>query len=523
MKPFLVAISVVALTATPAVAAPDHNPRPQVLDVDLTQVCGQPTAGRVSIYHPTGRTSQVAWRLRLNGAVAATGSVTMERSVATAEFSLPAGASGEVLVDAGGNTWRENVNAGCDPVRVVSVGDSVVWNQGVAADHKFPRRTAELLGEATGRGYTHRDYSISGAVLDAPGDDCPGKPLQNVDDDGEMELGEVTAQMPDVFCQLDRAAADGPVDLVIMNGCINDMDPLLGIPFGITPGTEDVPTAVRRECTGVGAAPENPAKDVPYFSGAKVGYGGRGMRAAVERAHALPGHPKVLLVDFYYALSRASGRLSSQCTDRGFAAEVQTECMRRLDLAPQRYEQFTRHSAEAYRQAVAEANAASPDGPYAVAADGLFTVDNAVFTENPLVWQFPTEDPAAALRHFACPEFSPTPPQCLTAALAHPNTAGSQQYAQNFLLNPSLRSWFKLPGEAHELTASMSGNTVSLRAHGVPGAKYRWFFGDGTTAVTPVPTTSHTYTTSGPHLPRVVAEAMGVRSLQEATTPVVIR
>src|SRR6266498_5349108 len=101
-----------------------------------------------------------------------------------------------------------------------------------------------------------------------------------------------------------RVAGHG-IDLVILNGCVNDLDPFFGIPLGTTPGVEDLPKAVLRECTGVGAAAENPAKNVPYFSGAKVGYGGRGMQAAIEKAHSLPGNPKVLVADFNYAFSRA--------------------------------------------------------------------------------------------------------------------------------------------------------------------------------------------------------------------------
>lgn len=523
----MVSMAVVVATAAPAAASAGGDPL--VLDVDITPACGKPAPGRVSIYHPTGLSTQVEWRVRLGGETK-TGTVSMDRSVARAEFTLPVG-TGEVLVDARrpggafGPVWREDVPPTCDPVNVVSVGDSVVWNQGVEPDKKFPRLTAKLLGEQTGRGYTHRDYSISGAVLDAPelpkGNDdrrCLDEAyLQDPDQDGEMELGEVTAQMPDVFCQLERAGAAGQdIDLVILNGCINDMDPLLGIPFGITPGTEDVPNAVRRECGGVGAAATNPAEDVPYFSGAKVGYGGRGIKAAIEKAHSLPGHPKVLVADFYYALSRASGKPpTSYCTDRGFTAAVAQECVQRIGRAPLRYEQFTRYSAAEYRRAVDEANAASGT-PYAVAGDGLFTVDNAAFASNPQVWQFPTEDPISVLRRHACPEFSPTPPQCLTAALAHPNTAGSRRYAESFLLNPRLRGWFGLPGDDVPLTTTRDGDTLHLTAK--PGSTFRWFFGDGTMRVTDEPTTSHVYTDAGPHIPRVIVDD---RTLQEGNPTVI--
>ena len=487
--------AVVISSSNPAVAAvsPDY---PLILDVDVTAVCGQPSTGRVTVFNPGGK--NVEWRIRQQGAVI-TGTGP--------DFTLPG--TGEFLVDARepgrayGKVWRDEVSADCDPVRVVSVGDSVVWNQGVDQHQKFPRLTAKLLGDATGRGFVHRDYSISGAVLDAPDLPCPASSVQDPDGDGEMELGEVTTQQPDVFCQLEKAA-EHETDLVIINGCINDMDPLLGIPLGITPGTEDVPTAVRRECGGVGAAPTNPARDVPYFSGAKVGYGGRGMREAIEKAHSLPGRPKVLVVDFYYALSRASFVPSWFCTDRGFSAEHERLCLQNIGRAPQRFEQFTRESAEAYRVAVAEANAASADGPFAVVGDGLFTLDNAAFAANRKVWQLPHEDEQFSLRQEACPRYSATVVQCLTAAVAHPDTAGSRQYAENFLRNQQLRRWFGLSSDVTPLGVTRAGNTVTLKAPA--GREFRWYFGDGTAKTTSSPEVTHTYTTSGPHLPRVVVD-----------------
>ncbi|MGH1556006.1 hypothetical protein ACRAWF_41985 [Streptomyces sp. L7] len=136
---------------------------------------------------------------------------------------------------------------------------------------------------------------------------------------------------------------------------------------------------MKRECSGIGAAPENPAKDVPYFSGAKVGYGGRGMQAAIEKAHSLPGRPKVLVADFYYALSRSSSPIPvKNCSTPGLAGPGWPPARALLGSVAERYEQYTQLANAAYRQAAADANKGSKDGPYAVAADGLFTVDNAV-------------------------------------------------------------------------------------------------------------------------------------------------
>jgi hypothetical protein len=433
-------------------------------------------------------------------------------------------------------------------VRVASVGDSVVWGQGLDHDRKFPYLTGELLGEAAGRGHEHFDYSISGAVLDAPelpaGNDDSAcldrRDTQDPDGDGEMEFGEVTQQMPDVFCQLERAGAQARaggygLDLVVINGCINDLDPFLGIPVGVTPGSEDLPKAVTRECSGIGAAPENPAKNVPWFSGAKVGYGGRGMLDAIEKAHSLPGRPKVLVADFYYALSRSSSPiLARTCAVPGLAGPSLSKCRGALGGAAERYEQYTQLADEAYRQAAQAANKASADGPYAVAADGLFTLDNAVLAPASKVWANPLADQAHELREHACPELSATPAQCLSAALAHPDVEGARQYAESFLLNPRVREWFGLPDTGTGMTLETpegrpgSGTAVRLAVATPdgppgPGHRYHWYFGDGTSVETAEASTTHAYYREGPYLPRVVVtEAKGGRALVEAAKPVTV-
>jgi hypothetical protein len=345
--------------------------------------------------------------------------------------------------------------------------------------------------------------------------------------------------MPDVFCQLEKAGAAARagghgVDLVILNGCVNDLDPFFGVPLGITPGVEDLPAAVTRECSGVGAGPDNPARDVPYFSGAKVGYGGRGMRAAIEKAHALPGHPKVVVANFLYPFTVASiPVLRDFCTRRDLPADLRARCQAGLGQAAGRYELYTRLVADAYRQAADEANAAAGNGAYAVAADGLFTLDQSVLAADSKVWANPTTDQAYPLRRNACPEFSPTPQQCLTAAIGHPDIAGSAQYAHNILLNPRLRHWFGLTAELPVAKATVTASTttgapgteVSLgtTARAAAGTSYRWYFGDGTTATTTTPTTTHRYDAVGPSLPRVVTvDGAGDRDLREARGPVVI-
>ncbi|MCX4825463.1 PKD domain-containing protein [Streptomyces sp. NBC_01142] len=536
---------------------------PLVLDVDLTPnpVCSGPVRGRVQMYDPAAAKARatVEWRVRAGQEQLAGGRVVMAANVSAAEFGIPfhqvPAAETALQVDARvlpssadeepgpyGKVWRDTIRQGCDPVRVASVGDSVVWGQGLDHDQKFPYLTGELLGRATGRGHQHMDYSISGAVLDAPelpaGNDdsaCLQRTeKQDPDGDGEMEFGEVTQQMPDVFCQLEVAGAQARaggygLDLVVVNGCINDLDPFLGIAVGITPGSRNLPEAIRRECSGIGAAAENPARHVPYFSGAKVGYGGRGMQAAIEKAHSLPGRPKVIVADFYYALSRYSSPIPvKQCSAPGLAGARLATCKGALGGVAKRYEQYTQLANDAYRTAAHAANDASTDGPYAVAADGLFTLDSAGLAPRSTVWGTPFGDPMYPLRKKACPELSSTPVQCLSAAVAHPDIAGARQYADAFLLNPRVRQWFGLAPDGPQALLTVPGDarvgsevrlTATVDGHRPPaGHRYRWYFGDGTQLETGEATTTHVYDREGPYLPRlVVTTADGRKALTEAS------
>ncbi|MEU5011715.1 PKD domain-containing protein [Streptomyces sp. NPDC021749] len=525
-------------------------------------VCHGPVRGRVQIYDPAAAKAKttVEWRVRAGERRLAGGRLDMSAgNVGTATFTLPfdrvPSTETPVQVDARiaassdgeapgrfGKVWRDTLRRGCHPVRVASVGDSVVWGQGLDHDQKFSYLTGRALGRETGRGFQLKDYAISGAVLDAA--DLPAgnndaaclrtTEKQDPDGDGEMEFGEVTQQMPDVFCQLEKAGAQARsggygLDLVVINGCINDLDPFFGIGVGITPGSENVPEAVKRECSGVGAAAENPAKDVPYFSGAKVGYGGRGMQAAIEKAHSLPGRPKVLVADFYYALSRSSSPVPVRtCSAPGVAGARLTSCKAALGRVAERYEQYTQLANAAYHQAAAAANKTSTDGPYAVAADGLFTVDNALLTPDSKVWNTPVTDPAFPLRTRACPELSATPLQCLSAAVGHPDIEGARQYADAFLLNPRLRQWFRLPQQGPQARLNVPQHAhvgsevrMSVALPGKPpaaGYRYHWYFGDGTQQETNEPAVTHAYDHTGPWLPRLVMTGPGGgKVLVEAT------
>lgn len=536
MLPLAVPVLAVAAGSAPATGDVIAD-TPQVIDVSTTpgSLCDGPLQGATAVYFPPGvpLQAEIEWRILAGDKPLRTGVSTMTSEVLTipfeiAQHELPG--NGVLRVDARaripggtvtgyGKPWPLTPVRDCDALHVVSVGDSVLWGQVLDLERKFANLTAEALGERTGRAVELHDYSLSGAVLDAPtvpaDNDDASCLTQHYPKDGNGDISLATTEpaerTPDVFCQLEKAAAEASaggyrIDLVLIDGCVNDLDPFLGIPVGITPGSADLVSAVRRECGGAGADPVNPAASVPYFSGAKLGYGGRGMRAAIEKAHTLPGGPKVLVSNYFH----------------GGDAE-------NLPDGLARWSEFVRLSADTFRQAAADANAAA-GVDYAVAADGLFAQDNGIIGSARRLWLNPFGDESISLRALVCPEMNELTPQCRTSAVAQPDAEGARQYADAFLLNPRIREWFGGGGPAGDgFTVSHDSGPVGLTVHfdatpaGAAARKYDWYFGDGIHASTTAPTVSHTYTGHGPNLPRlVVTDLEGHRSMYEAGKPIEI-
>lgn len=100
------------------------------------------------------------------------------------------------------------------------LGDSIMWGQGLKQERKFWWRVKCWLEEKTGREVFEKVVAHSGAHLDNPSTTPP----RFTSNDGEVNL-----PFPTVNQQLDGALAYYgnerlKVDLVLMDGCINDVD-----------------------------------------------------------------------------------------------------------------------------------------------------------------------------------------------------------------------------------------------------------------------------------------------------------
>jgi hypothetical protein len=100
------------------------------------------------------------------------------------------------------------------------LGDSIAWGQGLKDEHKAWYLVKTWLETSAGRKVRTRVEAHSGAVIGSPGDSA-GNPVPPLN-------GEVNRGLPSVNHQIDNALGSysdpSQVDLVLVDGCINDLD-----------------------------------------------------------------------------------------------------------------------------------------------------------------------------------------------------------------------------------------------------------------------------------------------------------
>jgi len=106
------------------------------------------------------------------------------------------------------------------PLNLVVLGDSISWGQGLKDEHKAWFLIKSWLQQVTGREVRETVEAHSGAVIGSPADPN-GESTRDLD-------GELSRAYPTINGQLAHAlkAFGDPsqVDLVLVNGCINDLD-----------------------------------------------------------------------------------------------------------------------------------------------------------------------------------------------------------------------------------------------------------------------------------------------------------
>jgi lysophospholipase L1-like esterase len=298
-------------------------------------------------------------------------------------------------------------------MRMVVLGDSVVWGQGLLLAEKFSSQIYAGLGGQAQDDHNFAVLAHSGATIGA-----------RAQGTGPSLDGEVPDSYPTIFQQC-ASFDDDPdtVDVVIVNGGINDVGA-----FNIV----------------------NPLTDSSDLQEKTDQYCYRDMLALLQAVLAKFPNPatRIAVPSYYPILSDESDRvklphflgvhgveLSRLLTDLGEVVfrKIFAQCSL-----------FADRSSTNLRQAVADANTQLGGGRVRF-AQVPFTPSNSALAGNAWLWgielgaddlELSPEDPMSQARHLACDHDETDPlrlPTCYLASAGHPNIIGAQQFAAAML------------------------------------------------------------------------------------------
>lgn len=299
--------------------------------------------------------------------------------------------------------------------RIVNLGDSVPWGQGLLEDEKYDVMIRNALLPSFPGGVTLERFAHSGAVIGAG-------PVT-----GGAANGEVPISRPTIIEQCDSFHnSRETVDLVLVNGGINDI--------------------------GV-ATILNPAAIVPPLESRIVAACHDAMLVLLRKVSAKFSKPscRIFVTGYYLILSDLSdpfqvpkmlmlhGVAVPGLALPGFNVPHLVSAADFFDVVFDRCERFAAGSATELQRAIADVH-----DPRITFVPSGFTAANAVFVPGTsLLWGLDDllnpEDPVAAARHTQCEITFGNAlqilhrEQCFRASAGHPNVTGAIQYRQQIL------------------------------------------------------------------------------------------
>jgi lysophospholipase L1-like esterase len=307
-----------------------------------------------------------------------------------------------------------------DPFRIVVMGDSVMWGQGLRNEDKIHSRLAAMLDECSGqRNIQITHLAHSGAVISIENSTtrmrCESDPMTPLP-------GEVPNCFPTIMQQSD-GFNDSPntVDLVLVNGCINDIDArrILNPFVPSTTISEDVETHCHQNMIRL------LKKVAEKFSNATIVVSGYYPMIS-EETDLLALF--ALLVGAGVIVGGEWAGVPGATIGAGVAAVVTAATK---DTVVAKCRVFAEESAAKLRAAVKDINSARVRF-----ADPHFRPQNAVLAQDPYLYgldlDLSPQDPIAAERMAACARAglnTVARETCNRASMGHPNPRGAQAYA----------------------------------------------------------------------------------------------
>ena len=335
------------------------------------------------------------------------------------------------------------------------IGDSVQWGNGLREEDKMSALVATTVQSETGRRVIQQRYAHSGAkILSAEGD-------------GICEVncnGEVPHVRTSILVQAQQIERPDLIDLVLMDGCINDV----GVWTILDPFVpeEELAELTRQYCADEMAvlleevhaiAPQARIVVTGYFQIVGPDSDLFALETWLETQTLAESESSEPSDETDNAADEADSEVSEPADDDASvaAAEDEAEAVENvealIDVFTSRSVVFHETAHTALASAVEAANTAIGSDPVIAFADPGFGPENAVFAPDPWLWSlteddtvfegldvglalFP-EDPITRYRLTACFDTDAIGDLigCIFQSVGHPNPAGARAYADAIL------------------------------------------------------------------------------------------
>ncbi|WP_166680250.1 PKD domain-containing protein [Kribbella sp. VKM Ac-2566] len=447
--------------ATPSTEA--IEPRTRV-KLSSTASCGADVS--VSASFDDAFADLTGWTATLDGADYATGgNHALSGRHGSASFTVNAAqikAEGSVLrvkatdTVGTGPMWTASLSKACGGIKMVVLGDSIAWGQGLLDDKKYPALVSTWITGKTGRAVEYRSWvdnvAHSGANVN-PNAGCSPDVAASL---GYEAGQEVPTSTPDIGkCQAGTVGSTA-ADLILVDGCINDINV---VNILLNPLT-DLYTAVQDKC-------------------------GKQVTDLLLKLHADHPSAQIVYTGYYPIIDQTLSPTQLLQLARTFGISQAAAAGLTSEFLKARSSTFD----NAFRlQATASVNnalAAQP-GTWLVFADPTFVTGDGLFDSNSKLYAG-ANDPMWVDRAVSCVDAAPIlrstafdKGKCLVASMGHPNEAGAQVYAN--AIETALSHWAAgIHGTTPVKTLAIAPSTVSLAKGDSKALSVTATYADGTT------------------------------------------
>jgi hypothetical protein len=318
---------------------------------------------------------------------------------------------------------------------ILAVGDSIMWGQGLADNHKFRVIVQNWAAAHVGRPATLFSFAHSGAIS------VPPPVIAGFDPQAETHgtPGEVPNSYPTVQFQAGSLAPTainpGLIDLILVDGCINDV----GIRTILDPSVSNATlgTLVQNACSGMQGVLTRLHTQYPNAMIALTGYfpiasSQSDLNMLIKLATGVGVTAGAIAGSIAPALGIPVDPLTAAIV-AGIVSNDEANQFRTFAIG--RSTGFDTQSALLLSNAVNNVNAASAVGTIAAFARVPFTAANSFAAPLTLLWPIPSlsqvKDEVFAQRAQQCAGIPDTITQalCTDASMGHPNVAGAQAFA----------------------------------------------------------------------------------------------